>query len=143
MLKKGATALTLIGYTILGLIGLPVFSSGGGLSYVLTPSFGYLLGFIVGAVLLSAIYSSPKIKKRIVAYILGCLVCIVSIYTLGITYLYIIMNVYMDSAISVSSALVKGALIFLPFDVVKCVIAYLIIITLEKATGKSQRPSFN
>ena len=36
-------------YIILGLIGVPVFTSGGGPGYVLQPTFGYLIGFMVGA----------------------------------------------------------------------------------------------
>ena len=36
-------------YVCMGLIGLPVFTSGGGISYVLIPSFGYLIGFIISS----------------------------------------------------------------------------------------------
>ena len=33
-------------YAALGLIGLPVFSSGGGFAYVYAPSFGFIISFI-------------------------------------------------------------------------------------------------
>ncbi len=36
-------------YVLLGLIGVPVFASGGGPAYILQPTFGYLLGFILQA----------------------------------------------------------------------------------------------
>ena len=36
-------------YMILGLAGLPVFTQGGGLWYLLQPTFGYILGFILGS----------------------------------------------------------------------------------------------
>ena len=36
-------------YAILGLAGLPIFAEGGGFWYVLKPSFGYILGFILAA----------------------------------------------------------------------------------------------
>ena len=42
--QKGAMAVG--GYVLLGLFGVPVFAGGGGLGYVLRPSFGYLLGFV-------------------------------------------------------------------------------------------------
>ena len=45
---NGALAVGL--YLLLGLIGLPIFAGGGGLGYVLQPTFGYLLGFVGGAV---------------------------------------------------------------------------------------------
>ena len=38
-----------VGYLTLGLFSLPVFHSGGGLSYVLEPGFGYLAGFVPAA----------------------------------------------------------------------------------------------
>ena len=36
-------------YIVLGLAGLPIFASGGGIGYILQPSFGYMIGFAVGA----------------------------------------------------------------------------------------------
>ena len=36
-------------YVLMGLVGIPVFASGGGPSYVLQPTFGYLVGFTVQA----------------------------------------------------------------------------------------------
>ena len=35
-------------YVLLGLVGLPIFTQGGGFWYVFQPSFGYLIGFCVG-----------------------------------------------------------------------------------------------
>jgi len=36
-------------YLALGLAGAPVFAMGGGIGYALSPTFGYLLGFLFGA----------------------------------------------------------------------------------------------
>ena len=36
-------------YIVMGLIGIPVFSAGGGFAYVLQPTFGYILGFLIAA----------------------------------------------------------------------------------------------
>lgn len=47
--KIGASASAL--YLALGLIGLPVFTGGGGLGYLAEPTFGYIIGFILGAYL--------------------------------------------------------------------------------------------
>lgn len=38
-----------VAYITVGLVDLPVFHDGGGLSYVLTPAFGYLAGFVPAA----------------------------------------------------------------------------------------------
>ena len=40
---------SVLSYFILGLIGLPIFSMGGGISYVFLPSFGYLVGMVLGS----------------------------------------------------------------------------------------------
>ena len=40
-------------YVLLGLLGVPVFASGGGPAYVLQPTFGYLLAFILQATFFS------------------------------------------------------------------------------------------
>ena len=45
--RRGALAVCV--YLALGLAGLPIFAQGGGLSYLLQPSFGYLIGFAAGA----------------------------------------------------------------------------------------------
>ena len=45
--KKGALSVGV--YVFIGLLGIPVFTEGGGLSYILKPTFGYLLGFILCA----------------------------------------------------------------------------------------------
>ena len=50
----------------MGLIGVPVFAEGGGIWYVMKPSFGYLIGFIIGAFLTG--YIIEKSKKSISIY---------------------------------------------------------------------------
>ena len=41
-------------YVGIGLLGLPVFTQGGGIGYVLQPSFGFLLGLIPAAAVIGA-----------------------------------------------------------------------------------------
>ena len=45
--KKGA--LSQIFYLFGGLAGIPWFAKGGGIAYVLNPSFGYIIGFVLAA----------------------------------------------------------------------------------------------
>ena len=49
-------------YMFIGLAGLPVFSSGGGPAYVLQPSFGFILGFIPGALIAGTVYGRMTAK---------------------------------------------------------------------------------
>ena len=45
--RLGLVAVTV--YLVLGLMGVPIFTEGGGPGYVLQPTFGYLIGFALGA----------------------------------------------------------------------------------------------
>ena len=45
LLDKRLAGMSVGVYLLLGLTGVPVFASGGGPSYLLRPTFGYLLGF--------------------------------------------------------------------------------------------------
>ena len=45
--KRGA--LSQLTYLLMGLTGVPWFARGGGISYILSPTFGYLLGFVLAA----------------------------------------------------------------------------------------------
>ena len=51
--KWGAVSQLL--YVAIGLLGLPVFTQGGGIGYVLQPSFGFLLGLIPAAAVIGAL----------------------------------------------------------------------------------------
>lgn len=67
-------ALSVIGYLVLGLAGLPIFTMGGGPSYVLQPTFGYLIGFALGAFVTGKIaygVERPGFKRLLVANLLG------------------------------------------------------------------------
>ena len=66
--KLGAVAVAV--YIALGLFGLPVFAEGGGLAYILKPSFGYIIGFAVGAYATGVIANkvpSPGYKRLLAA----------------------------------------------------------------------------
>lgn len=45
--KRGA--LSQLTYLLMGLTGIPWFARGGGISYILSPTFGYLFGFVLAA----------------------------------------------------------------------------------------------
>jgi biotin transport system substrate-specific component len=118
-------ALSQIVYVALGLLGLPVFTKPGGLSYVFQPTFGYLIGYIIGAYIIGRISqrsSNPSFFKLLIACISG----IVIIYMIGVPYLYIILKYVTLTPITITSALKAGFLIFLPGDLIKCILtAYL------------------
>ena len=78
-------ALAVLTYTVMGLVGLPVFASGGGPSYILQPTFGYLVAFMLQAYVGGTYIrrSGPiTFKKQLTAHLIG----LVIVYTVGIAY---------------------------------------------------------
>jgi biotin transport system substrate-specific component len=57
-------ALSQLVYILVGLLGIPIFVHGGGLGYVLQPSFGYLLGFIPGAYVIGRLIEKREPLSR-------------------------------------------------------------------------------
>ncbi len=118
-------------YVFLGLSGLPIFSAGSGPMYIFAPSFGFLIGFIIASPIMSKI-NHLKFKRRLIRYIISITVGLSIIYFIGIPYLYYILKLYLKMDISFSYALISGGLMFLPFDILKAVIAYPIIVLIKK-----------
>jgi len=70
--KRGA--LSQIAYLIFGLAGLPWFARGGGMGYILSPTFGYIIGFIFAAFLVGWLCErgfDRKIQTAILAMVIG------------------------------------------------------------------------
>ena len=125
MLGKKLGAASALVYLAVGLIGIPVFTAGGGIGYVLKPSFGYLIGFVVGAFVTGAVArkaESPSFWRLMAAALAGLLV----VYVIGTTYFYFLSNYYLGKQVSVWTAVLYCFLVFVPGDLAKSVIAALI-----------------
>lgn len=89
-------AMSMIVYAALGLAGVPVFAQGGGITYVVNKSFGFILGFIAGAYVIGKL--SQQLKKPSKANsIKAVLVGLLTIYALGITYMLVIIRLYVGN----------------------------------------------
>lgn len=103
-------------YVGLGLAGLPVFTQGGGPGYVFQPSFGFLLGLIPAAAVIGLLAGDRAQPWRIVlAFVAGDAV----LYLAGVPYMYLILNVYLGRAMTLTQVLWAGMVIFLPGDLLK------------------------
>ena len=103
----------------LGLAGLPIFTAGGGLSYVFQPTFGFLLSYIPAAFVIGLIAGGSASKKRIA---LACIVGLVMIYLIGLPYMALILNVYLGKGLNLMAILWAGMIPFLPWDALKIVV---------------------
>ena len=115
-----SSILATVTYMTLGLVGLPIFSGGGGLGYVLMPNFGFIIGFVVATVIISAI--TEKLKCRgLRQYIVISLLGIAIIYIIGILYFAFITNVYNNNSYSAIWFIQTVFLPFLPKEII-CII---------------------
>ena len=57
-------ALSQLAYLIVGLLGLPVFSGGGGLAYLMQPSFGYLIGFVIAPLAVGSLLRNKTLTHK-------------------------------------------------------------------------------
>ena len=121
--KKGA--LTVCVYIGLGLFGLPVFAQGGGIGYIFQPSFGYIIGFALGAFITGAIAGRtgrPGYGRLLAANFSGLAI----VYLMGMVYYYVISNFYLDSPIGLWPLFLYCFLLAVPGDIVLCVIGALL-----------------
>lgn len=118
-------ALSALIYVFMGLIGLPIFTHGGGPGYVLQPSFGFIIGFIPGAYVAGKIANSVERPgfKRI---FLGNLASILVIYFFGTVYLYLLNRFYLGNTIAIWPMIVACDIQPLPGDIIKSILAALI-----------------
>lgn len=108
-----------LAYLLIGLVGFPVFTKGGGIGYVFEPTFGFLIGFAVSAIIIGKIIEK-KGNYRFLTIFAACVAGILASYICGVVYMYLILNLYIGSSITFWNALWGGALVFLPKDLILC-----------------------
>ena len=118
--KNKGTAATAL-YVVLGLTGLPVFAGGGGLAYVLQPTFGYLIGFIAGTYITGFIAHNAKSNVKRILF--GCFAGLAVVYALGMTYYYLISALYLHKPIGVGSLFLYCFVLAAPGDIALCVLS--------------------
>ena len=112
-------------YVGIGLLGLPVFTQGGG--------FGFLLGLIPAAAVIGALTTRRTGYLNILAAVLvGDLI----LYAVGVPYMYLILHVYMQSA-KTFPALLAAMLVYVPGDTLKIVVVTALVPVLRRTLAKA------
>lgn len=111
-------------YIFTGLVGFPIFTKGGGFHYIFQPTFGYLIGFALGAYVIGKIIENKE--KNIRNFLLANFAGLIVFYIIGASYLYLIMNFYIGQNYSIKKTIIGGFLVFLPWDAVKAIITSII-----------------
>lgn len=108
-------------YLLLGLIGLPIFAEGGGVWYVLKPTFGYLIGFCFATFVTGFIMEKTKftIKNMLIANFAGLMI----VYIFGMIYFYLISNFVINQPIAVWPLFLYCFFLAVPGDILLCILA--------------------
>ena len=127
---RGAAAMAL--YALVGFAGAPVFARGGGPAYFLTPTAGYIYGFVVAAfvtgmaarVLQSRFGTTARgsrgvVRRFVQVELLAALAGVVPIYLFGVNHLGLYYLLASDEANPWGQAWLAGAGPFIWFDVLK------------------------
>lgn len=117
-------AISCIVYMVMGLIGIPIFTQGGGFDYVLRPTFGYIISFGIGAFVVGKMTQKPNTSflKMLGASMIGILI----IYVIGIIYYLLITKLYLHQAVTAKTIYMSLFLLLLPGDLASCIVACLL-----------------
>ena len=117
--RKGALSAFI--YVLLGLIGIPIFTGGGGFWYVFQPTFGYFIGFILCAFMIGLM-----VEKKVNVFA-ACAVATVILYLIGSAYGYVILNFYSEGdGMPLGKLVMSFCVLPLPGDIIKIILAGLV-----------------
>lgn len=133
-LGKNYAVLSVAMYLLIGLIGLPIFSKGGGPSYIFQPTFGYLLGFLLGAFLSGLMLEHCK-KKNLKTYMVASIINLSSVYLIGLTYFYFLTNYYLKTPFGAKALFIYCFAVFIPGDLTSSLLSSFLAIRLKKFIG--------
>jgi biotin transport system substrate-specific component len=128
-------------YVAIGLAGAPVFATGGGLSYLARPTFGYLLGFVLAASVM-ALLAGKREEISVSRGMFLCLAGIALVYAVGVAWLYVVLRHVMGltefkgAPLTLRAVLVAGVLLPLPLDLAKAAMAALVAPRLRRAIDR-------
>ncbi|MDD5496167.1 MAG: biotin transporter BioY [Candidatus Omnitrophica bacterium] len=117
------------GYVALGMSGLPLFQGvGAGMAYLMGPTGGYLMGFILASYLIGRMINTggSGMKNIMISFIAGDLL----IHSLGTLWLICIYRIDVARALSI------GMFAFIPGEIVKISAAAIIF---SRISGRSEK----
>ncbi len=125
-------------YIALGLAGLPVFAQGGGIGYVLQPSFGYIIGFALGAFVTGLIAQKkrrPSLARLLAASFAGLFL----VYFIGMLYYYLMSKFYLNTPIGLWPLFLYCFILAVPGDIILSVLGAVLAkrIDIRKINGSA------
>ena len=122
--KKGT--ISVAAYMVLGLVGLPIFSEGGGIWYVFKPSFGYIIGFCIGTYVTGLMAERMK-EKTIPGYLAANFTGLLIVYAVGMIYYYLICNYVINTPIAIGPLFLYCFFLAVPGDICLCILSAVLV----------------
>lgn len=98
---------------------------------IMAPSFGFLLAFVLVAPIISWLKNVRNIRNFTLLSFLATML----IYLIGTPYMAFILNVVLESGLTFQQILVSGVLLFLPGDIIKALMAIMVVKSLIRKYG--------
>lgn len=140
--RLGAISMSV--YTLLGLVGVPVFAKfSGGLGTIVSPTFGFVLTFILLAYVMGKIIEN-KTKPGLGTFLAACFVGLFINYFLGTTYMYFAYKFWAAAPPGFSYKMAWSWMVApMPKDIILTIVAGLISPRVYKAVNLSHRKQQN
>lgn len=123
-------------YALLGLAGLPVFAEGGGIYYLLKPSFGYIIGFIIASYVTGRLVERLDRRLTFARVLAANLAGLAIVYGVGMLYYYILCNYVIASPIGFGPLFLYCFVLAVPGDICLCFLAAELARRLKPALGR-------
>lgn len=136
LLNKRLAAASVGVYLLIGLVGVPVFASGGGPSYLLRPTFGYLLGFAAAAYIMAWLcenFRALNFSKLLLISMIGLLVY----YGIGMLYYFLICRLFIFQEVTWQILFFNCFFLTAGADLVLCAAAVSVAIKLRGVVRKT------
>lgn len=134
LLGRRYGTLSCAAYIALGLVGLPIFTKGGGPQYIFEPTFGCILGFAVGAFVAGTVVKRAS-KRGFKTYLLAGLADMAVVYVLGVAWFYGVKAFYLHDPIGLWPLFLTCFVPTIGTDIVKSVVAAILAARLVPAIG--------
>ena len=132
--------LACVAYMVLGLIGLPIFTGGGGPQYVFQPTFGCIVGFAAGAWLAGMIVRRAHVRGFRV-FLLAAAADMAAVYLIGMAWFWCVKAFYLNDPIGVWTLFVTCFVPTIGVDICKAVLAAGLAARLAPVLGTYRLPA--
>lgn len=132
-------SMSMLVYTLVGLMGAPVFAQmTGGIAVMTKPTFGFIISFIILAYVAGKIVEAKR-TPTIITFFIACFVGLILNYLIGTTYLYASLKYFLGMEELTYLGAWKMMVIFIYKDIAVTILAAMLSPKIFRAVNKSSQ----